>query len=67
MAKFFLLYLTYSGYYFCYWAAPWPTLGHFQGDSLTNPMLITAYFNYFDPKVTKSLATRLGTSDQPST
>ena len=25
-------------------AAPRPTLGHSQGDSLTNPMLITAFF-----------------------
>ena len=30
----------------CYLAAPQPTLGHSQGNSLTNPMLITAfYFN----------------------
>lgn len=41
MAKFFLLYLTYSGYYFCYWAAPWPTLGSYQGDSPNHPILIT--------------------------
>ena len=27
----------------CYLAAPWPTLGHSQGDSLTKPMLITAF------------------------
>ena len=27
----------------CYLAAPQPTLGHSQGDSLTNPMLITAF------------------------
>ena len=27
----------------CYLAAPRPTLGHSQGGSLTNPMLITAF------------------------
>ena len=26
-----------------YLAAPRPTLGHYQGDSLTNPMLITSF------------------------
>ena len=26
-------------------AVPWPTLGHYQGDSLTNPMLITAFIH----------------------
>ena len=30
-------------------AAPQPTLGHSQGDSLTNPMLITA-FELFRPE-----------------
>ena len=28
---------------YCYLAVPQPTLGHYQGDSLTNPMLITAF------------------------
>ena len=27
----------------CYLAVPWPTFGHFQGDSLPNPMLITVF------------------------
>ena len=27
----------------CHLAVPWPTLGHSQGDSLTNLMLITAF------------------------
>ena len=35
-------------------AAPRPTLGHYRGDSLTHPMLITAFY-IFDPKVTGSL------------
>ena len=26
-----------------YLAVPWPTLGHSQGDSLNNPMLITVF------------------------
>ena len=30
---------------FCYLAAPRPTLGHSQGDSLTNPKLITAFLS----------------------
>ena len=35
---------TEKGFFFnCYLAAPLPTLGHSQGDSLTNPMLITAF------------------------
>ena len=28
-------------FFYCYLAVPQPTLGHSQGDSLTNPMLIT--------------------------
>ena len=44
----------------CYLAVPRPTLGHSWGDSLANPMLITAFFYIFDPKVTRSLVTRLG-------
>ena len=42
----------------CYLAAPRPTLGHYRGESLTHPMLITAFY-IFDPKVTGSLVTRL--------
>ena len=35
----------------CYLAAPWPTLGHYRGDSLTHPMLITAgFFLHFRPE-----------------
>ena len=34
-----------SIFFNCYLAAPWPNLGHSQGDSLTNPMLITAFFH----------------------
>ena len=33
----------------CYLAAPWPTLGHSWRDSLTNPMLITAFFVHIQP------------------
>lgn len=45
----------------CYLAAPRPILAHFERDGLTNPMLITAYFRYFDPRVTRIiLVTRLG-------
>ena len=34
----------------CYLAAPRPTLGHYRGDSLTHPMLITAFFLHFRPE-----------------
>ena len=34
----------------CYLAAPRPTLGHSRGDSLTNPMLITAFFIHIRPE-----------------
>ena len=44
----------------CYLAAPRPTSGHYRGDSLTHPMLITAFFCIFDLKVTGSLVVRLG-------
>ena len=52
-------------YFFnCYLAAPRPTLGHYRGDSLTHPMLITAYY-IFDSGVTGSLVARLGPSARP--
>ena len=44
----------------CYLAALQQTLDHYQGDSLTRPMLITAEY-IFDPKVTGKLVMRLGT------
>ena len=40
-----------------YLAAPRPTSGHYRGDSLTHPMLITAFY-IFDPKVTGSLVAK---------
>ena len=39
--------LNSSFFNFCL-AALWPTLGHYQGDSLTHPVLITA-FGQFQP------------------
>ena len=54
--------LTIYSFFFSfnyYLAAPWPTLGHYGGDSLTHPMLITVFY-IFDPRVTGSLVTRLG-------
>ena len=41
-------------------AASWLALGHSQEDSLTNLILITVFFNYFNLKVDGSLKTRLG-------
>ena len=52
----FLFFLFFN----CYLAAPRRTLGHYWGSSLTNPMLITAFDSWFDPKITRSLVTRLG-------
>ena len=51
--------LQYLLFFNCYLAAPRPTLSHYRGDSLTHPMLITAFY-IFEPKVTGSLATRFG-------
>ena len=42
-----------------YLAAPQSTLGHYQRDSLTQPMLIIAFY-IFNRKVTGSLVTTLG-------
>ena len=51
------VYVTYRRYNFlnviffffffcnCYLAAPRPTSGHYRGDSLTHPMLITAFLH----------------------
>ena len=39
--------------------APWPTLSHYRGDSLTQPMLITAFY-ILNWNVTRSLGRRLG-------
>ena len=40
----FLLYINFFFFFNCYLADPQPTLGHSQGDSLTNPMLIAAFY-----------------------
>ena len=39
----------------CFLTAPWTTLGHYQGESLTHPMFI-----HFNPKITGILIARLG-------
>ena len=38
-----------SVFFNCYLAAPWPTLGHYWGDSFTNAMFITA-LHWFQPE-----------------
>ena len=44
-AKIFCVYSFLKYIFFnCYLAGPRPTLSHSQGDSLTNPMLITAFY-----------------------
>ena len=45
--------------FFIYYLATRPTLGHYQGDSSTHPMLINAFLSGFDPEVTVTLITRL--------
>ena len=42
--------------FICYSTAPQPLLCHYQGDSLTYLMLITAFLSFFDSKVTGNLA-----------
>ena len=37
---------TWFFFFNCYLAAPRPTLGHYWGDSLTYPMLITAFYMF---------------------
>ena len=41
-----LLLLENNFFFNCYLAAPRPTLGHYRGDSLTHPMLITAFLHF---------------------
>ena len=38
-----LSFLSFNFFFNCYLAVPRPTLGHSRGDSLTNPMSITAF------------------------
>ena len=38
---FFLFFIFFN----CYLAAPRPTSGHYRGDSLTHPMLVTAFLH----------------------
>ena len=42
-----------------YLAAWWPILGHYYGDNLTDPMLITAFF-WVQPKGHQEPWTKLG-------
>ena len=42
--------------FICYSTAPQPLLCHYQGHSLTYPMLITAFSSFFDSKVAGNLA-----------
>ena len=58
-------YMLFFLFFNCYLAVPRSTLGHSQGDSLTNPMLSTTIFIHFDPKVFGSLVRRLGPSSRP--
>ena len=44
--------LALGDFFICYLAGPQSTLGHCQGYSQTNPMLIIACFSRFDLKVT---------------
>ena len=46
MLKEFIIYL----FFISYLAAPRPTFGYFQGGSITNSMLITAFDTYLIPR-----------------
>ena len=39
-------YLSFLYFFYCYLAAPRPTLGHFRRESLTNLMLITVFVQF---------------------
>ena len=52
------LFPDFQYFFNCYLAAPRPTSGHYRGDSLTHPMLITAFY-ILNPRVTRSLVVRL--------
>ena len=41
--RFFFFFFFF--FFNCYLAAPRPTSGHYRGDSLTHPMLITAFLH----------------------
>ena len=49
----------------CYLAVPGRTLGHSRGDSLTNPMLITAFVQ-FRPEGHREPRNEVGCKAQPS-
>ena len=68
LSKIWKILILFIFFYFfnCYLVDPRPTLCHCWGDSLTNPMLITAFDSRFDPKVAGSLVTRLGPQAWPS-
>ena len=54
------LFKKFKGDFFNYCiAAPWPTLGHCQGGSITNPVLITGLDSWFNPEVTGILVRRM--------
>ena len=44
----------------CNLTAPWPTLCHCWGDSLTNPMLITAYYSCLTWRSLGALYSKIG-------
>ena len=46
--------LKILNFFNCYLAAPYSTLGHYQGHSLTHLIIISAFY-IFNPEVTRSL------------
>ena len=44
-------------FFICYLVPPWPIFGHYQEDSLTHPMLITAFLSFFVSEVTGNFIT----------
>ena len=57
----FVFFFVFFFFFCCYLTDPRPIVGHSQGHSLNNLILITvAFFNYFNRKATRSLITRFG-------
>ena len=47
-----LIFVWLRHFFNCYLAAPWQTLGHYRGGSLTHPMSITTFLHIFNLEVT---------------
>ena len=46
---------SFKAFFVCYFAAPQPTFGHYQGCRLTHPMLITVFHHFLTQRSLGSL------------